>query len=410
MHREALWGALALAACASEAEPLQCPELPALPSDWAEAPDHLDRDAFDAEVREALREACIPALSVAVVRQDGVVLNAAWGVRRVDTAAPVTVDTPFMVASTSKAIVGLALLAAEAEGHVRMDDRVSDLVGFPVENHRLGGGPDIQLVHLATHTSGIQDNWEQVLDAGYQPGDPTEPLDAFMREYLTEPGDHFYPRNNFYGWPAGREWLYSNVGAALSALAVQEASGEPFDAFTRSRFFEPLGMQHSGWFLADFDPDEVASPHQHDPEGLTVLEHYGFPTWPDGQLRASARDLGQILRVALGRGAVDGVRLLPEDRMEALEHPPIEGLDDWYVRGFIEQQNLLWFGMTLGDRWIVGHDGDDDGVSSEMFYDPKTGVGVALVTSVPDGGPGHPVRDTTAWLQERLFTLGEVAP
>jgi CubicO group peptidase (beta-lactamase class C family) len=200
--------------------------------------------------------------------------------------------------------------------------------------------------------------------------------------------------------------MYSNVGAALAAHAVAEARSEPFDVLTERTVFEPLGMQHSHWFLADFDDiDTVARPHQIGPEGLSVGEHYGFPTWPDGQLRAPARDLAQLLRVPLGQGTVDGHRLLSPEASQALHTVAIDGLDDWYIRPYISEQYLLWFGMDLDGRWLVGHDGDDDGVTSEMFYEPATGRGVVVLANVADGELDGRVREVTAWLQHTLFDL-----
>ncbi len=411
-HAAAALLATALAGC-GPAESPSCPGLPDdLPADWGVVPEGFDTASFDAEVVAAMRAGCIPAVSVAVVDAEGVLLEAAWGVTDVETQQPVQVSTAFMVASTSKAVDALALLVAEDEGLLDRDDAVEQHVGFPVDNARLGNGVPIRIVELATHSSGIQDNWDQVLDASYQPGDPTEPLGEFLEAYLVPGGTHFHRRNNFYPWPAGREWFYSNVGAALAAHAIASAADEPFDAYTRSRLFEPLGMRDSGWFLADFeDTGRIARPHRVDSDGASweVLEHYGFPTWPDGQLRTTARDLGQVLRVALGDGVVDGTRVVSPGAVSALAEPPLENLSDWYIQPFVEQQNLLWFSMSLGDRWIVGHDGDDDGVTSEMFYEPATGIGVALIANVSDGQLDGAAREQTWWLEDRLFAIGEQA-
>ncbi|MEN0066685.1 MAG: serine hydrolase domain-containing protein [Myxococcota bacterium] len=409
MHR---WLALmSLIGCSLSDEPA-CPGLPdSIPSDWAVAPEGFDTEAFDQEVADAMRRGCIPALSASVVNAEGPILVAAWGFTNLDDPQPVTVETPFMVASTSKAVDALAVLIAESEGALDRDDPVSEHVGFSVRNHRLDIDEPIRLSHLLTHSSGIQDNWTQVLDDSYAPGDPEEPLGTFLERYLTPDGPHFHRRGNFYGWPPGREWLYSNVGVALAAYAVQQATAVPFDAYCETRIFEPLAMAHTGWFLTDFeDLDAIARPHVAESDGWKVLEHYGYPTWPDGQLRSTAGDLGSVLRVALGDGEVDGVRIVPQDAVGSLTSPLIEGLDDWYIRGIIPQQNLLWFGMNLEDRFIVGHDGDDEGVTSEMFFDPATGVGVTLLGNVSDGGLGHRTREATIALQQRLYAIGEAQP
>ena len=326
-----------------------------------------------------MREGCIPALSVAIVAPEGELMSATWGYADLAAEVPATVDTAFMLASVSKAIDALAILAARDEGLLELDDRLDDLVDFPVHNRRIGDGTAIRLHHLATHSSGIQDNWD-VLDPSYAPGDPSEPLGVFLKNYLVPGGAHFSARKNFYAWQAGREWYYSNVGAALSGYAVEVQAGVPYDAFCEERLFAPLGLTRTGWFLADFAADAaIARPHTVAAEGWQVEEHYGYPTWPDGQLRTTARELGRLLRLGIGDGAIDGERLLAAGARETLTTPPVAGLDDWYIRPYVEEQYFFWFGMTLEERWIIGHDGDDIGVSTEMFFDPETDVGVVVL-------------------------------
>ncbi len=63
--------------------------------------------------------------------------------------------------------------------------------------------------------------------------------------------------------------------------------------------------------------------------------------------------------------------------------------------------------MSLGDRWLIGHDGDDFGVSTEMFYDAETDIGVVLLANISDGENGGEVREQTKAIQERLYAFGE---
>ncbi len=394
------------ASCGDDAPP--CPGLPdAIPASWGVTPPGLDVERWNADITARMREGCIPALSVAVVTAEGELMSASWGYANVADEVPATVDTPFMIASASKAVGALAILAARDEGLLELDAPVSELVGFGVHNRRVGGGAPIGLHHLASHSSGIRDNWD-VLDETYQPGDPKTPLGEFLEDYLSPGGENFSKRKNYYAWQAGREWFYSNVGAALAAHAVEARAGQPYAEFCEERLFAPLGLARTGWFLADFPaPEEVARPHAIEPAGWRVDEHYGFATWPDGQLRTTARELGRLLRLALADGELDGQRVLAPGALETLTTRPVEGLDDWYIRPYIEDQYYFWFGMTLGERWIVGHDGDDLGVSSEMFFEPETGVGVVLLTNIGDWEHGGRVREQTAAIQELLYQLGE---
>ena len=47
-------------------------------------------------------------------------------------------------------------------------------------------------------------------------------------------------------------------------------------------------------------------------------------------------------------------------------------------------QGLIWYSRRVGRREMLGHNGGDDGVSTDMFYEPATGIGVIVLTN--DGG------------------------
>lgn len=46
------------------------------------------------------------------------------------------------------------------------------------------------------------------------------------------------------------------------------------------------------------------------------LPHYGYPTWPDGQLRASVKDTAQILALLMNDGRAGDVQLLRPETVE----------------------------------------------------------------------------------------------
>lgn len=402
-------GAMVMAATGCDEVP-PCPGLPdEIPSDWALVPHGVDTAAWDARMADHMRDGCFPGLSVSVVDGDREIMRAAWGYADLETLEPATTDTPFMAASVSKAVDGLALVAARDDGLLDFDDRVSDLVGFAVKNRRIGGdAPPIRIRHLATHTSGIQDNWEILADT-YVEGDSDVPLGAFLRSYLSPGGEHFDRSGNYFAWPPGREWMYSNVGTALAAYAVEVQAQQPYHAYCEARLFEPLGLTSTGWFLADFpDPALIARPHQATEDGWRVREHYGYPTYPDGQLRTTASELGRLMQLAINDGEVDGVRVLePGVRKELTRRVPVPGIDDWFLSEYFTAQHLFWFSAELGNRTVVGHNGGDFGVSTEMFFDPDTDVGVVVLTNGDDGPVGDRLRAETRVIQRKLLELGE---
>ncbi len=321
----------------------------------AEAPDLVaSLPALDARLSVLRDTSGVPAMAVAVLAGPPgaarVVWSRAYGVLNTRTGAPATVDSPFMLASASKLATGIVVMQAVEAGRLALDAPV-------VPPFAWGGSPGVTLRRLATHTSGIID--VDAVDDAYAPGDSAEPRDAFLAERLGPGGDAF----------AGTlgTFAYSNTGIALAASLTGAATGVPFETLSQRGFFEPLGMTHTGWFLRDF-PDTMAVASPHDASGRP-LAHYGYPTWPDGQLRASALDAAQILALLMNGGRVGETQLLQPETIAEMLRSQVPAAPD---------------GQGLFVQWkrgLAGHMGGDDGVRTFVVFDPATHVGVVVLVN-----------------------------
>lgn len=302
----------------------------------------------------ALRDTSgVPALAVAVLHGPPgaarVVWSRAYGVLNARIGAPATVDSPFMLASVSKLATGITVMQAVEAGAIGLDAPLAFDMRAPA---------GVTLRGLATHTSGVVD--AAAVDEAYAPGDPAEALGDFLDARLGEGSD-----GTSVGVPGA--FVYSNTGVALAALAVQTARGVPFEALARRGVFEPLGMVHTGWFLRDFaDTTAIASPH--DASGQP-LAHYGYPTWPDGQLRASVVDAAQILAVLMNGGRVRDAQILRSETVAEMLRPQVPDAPDG--------QGLF----VQAKRGLAGHMGGDDGVRTFVFFDAETRVGAVVLVN-----------------------------
>lgn len=332
----------------------------------------LDTSGDIAVVAEAVAvfadDYSIPGMSVALVDDGELVWAEGFGVLSVVTEAPVTAHSPFMLASVSKTVVGAALAQAHVGGALDLDETVERTTGWPLHNPRVSDGA-FTLRHLATHTAGVRDNWD-VLAGTYTRGDSPIPLEQLVSDYFLPGGAWYDPEANFRPTVPGEDRRYSNLGTALAGWVLEPATGRSLDVWSREELFEPLGMHHSGWFLADHDPEQVAVPHGDAGTGEHfAYGHYGYPDWPDGQLRSSAHDLGLYLAALArpGSGLSEAVR-------DELLHVPFPDAHDG--------QALFWRQRQRSGREVWGHSGDDAGVATEVFFDPATGDGVVVLMNV----------------------------
>jgi CubicO group peptidase (beta-lactamase class C family) len=346
-------------------------------------------------VLDRLRAGRLPGVSTAIVR-DGQLWSRGFGEANLPRDRHVDSGTIFMLASISKTVICTAVMQAVEDGLFALDDDVDDVLPFSV---RIPGFPNRKITarQLLTHTSSIRDRWP-VWDDLYSQGDSPIGLGEFLEGYLV-PGGEDYREGNFYGFAPGKAYRYSNVGASLAAYLVEAASGTGFDVWCNDRIFEPLAMTRTGWHLADVSRSEVAMPYRWSANLDTYVPygHYGYPDYPDGALRTTARHLCHHMGMVMNGGEWNGVRLLSTESVREILRLQIPDI--------VRFQGLIWYRFHFHGRTLVGHNGGDQGVATVAFFDPDTGIGVAVL------GNGNWRQDGNRWpLQEIMQRLFEDAP
>lgn len=327
--------------------------------------------ADDAAFTAWHRASGLPGLCVASADANGVRHAAGFGWADIEARVAYTPDTVQPVGSVSKTVIGLALADLAARGRLQLDDAVDAALPFAVRHPRSAGrGPSWR--QLATHTGGIADD-EAAYERAYQPGHArTQAMPAFVAAYFADGGGE----GRFTPHAPGAGYRYSNVGAALAAVALEGVVGQPFDTFSIERYFAPLGMTGSGW---QFDPvlgSRNARLYEAAADGRErPLPPYHLVTYADGGLHTSCRDLARyaaaLLRAhagsAVGPITPDIARSMLAPQLDARSPPPGQ------PPGEINQ-GLFWQHRRSGG---VGHSGSDPGVTA--FFSLDLGAGRARV-------------------------------
>jgi len=338
-----------------------------------------------------MARAHVPGLAATVVENGRVVFARGYGWADVDNQVPVGPDTLFMLASVSKTMTGTALMTLFDEGRFSLDDPVASFLSFPLDNPKAPGIP-ITFRHLLTHTSSLRDNWD-VIDTLYVEGDSPIGLGDFLRGYLSPGGDNYDAARNFNPWAPGTTYDYSNIGFALVGHLVERISGKPFDQYCRERIFRPLGMSRTSWFLRDLNPSEIALPYRWTGSGWDSYGLYGYPDYPDGQLRTSAMQLASFLRMhmLLGRNECSVV-LEPSTASLMRTHTMPDASPDF---------GLAFYSETRSGGVVWGHNGGDLGVATWMFLREDRSAGVVLLTN--GGADGDTEWRALEEILDRLF-------
>ncbi|MEM8856704.1 MAG: serine hydrolase domain-containing protein [Chloroflexota bacterium] len=330
--------------------------------------------AFEKYVREEVASSgIVGGVAVARIRPNEPIWSYGHGHANYESRLAITADTPFGLGSVSKTFVAVTLMQATEDGYLTLDTEINDLLPFEIKNPH-NQATSITMRHLATHTSSIQDHTWTYLTKGYFRGDSPISLEDFLKSYLLPDGELFSAGRCYLEAMPGEEVSYSNIATALTAYVISLAVEQPFEVYTRERIFEPLGMQNTGWFLSEFvDPNVIAMPYNRIGQPYGYL---GLATWPDGQLRSSVNDVSRFLAAIINEGELDGKRLMAKDSLQEMlrvQFPDMEPEDD-------EEQAIFW---AQNEKGWIGHNGDDPGVFTLMFFDPETKHGgVVLMNSM----------------------------
>src|SRR6266702_5708055 len=337
----------------------------------------------------------VPGL-VALMARGGQVHVEALG-RLAVGGPPVTRDSIFRIASTTKPITAAVTLAVASEGLIGLDEPVDrllpELAGRRVLRAMDGPLDDtvpaaraITTRDLLTFTFGFGMVGEMFASA--QPW-PVVAATHELRLATIGPPDPPVPPDPDT-WIAalgslpllaqpGQRWMY-NAGAQVLGVLVARAAGQPFSEVLRTRIFEPLGMRDTGFWAADIQ--RLATAYQPTPGGLVVLDEPGGmwsrpPDFGDGAagLVSTADDLLAFARMLLRGGtgvlSADAVRAMTTDQLTP-EQKARGGLGPDFFDG------QSWgFCQAVRDCGAFGWDG---GLGTSWLVDPSRDLTIIVLT------------------------------
>ncbi|MDX1579978.1 MAG: serine hydrolase, partial [Gemmatimonadota bacterium] len=323
----------------------------------------------------------------------------AVGYRNLESRDPLERDDIFRIASMTKPVTSVAVMMLIEEGHLSLEDDVAthlpELGGLRVyvEGELVPTERPVTVADLLGHTSGMTYGFfgDTRVDSLYVERD----LFSGDLANLVE-GTGELP---LLGQP-GTIWNYSVATDVLGRL-VEVASGMELDAFFRTRIFEPLGMDDTGFSVPPADTSDFVTLYTRGSGSLEVLDSasdgdYNAPpalVSGGGGLVSTASDYLRFAQMLLNGGELDGVRLLRPETVELMrtnrlpdELIPIRIGGLWAAPGY---------GFGLGFSVLVDAEAtpepDNDGVfrwwgygSTYFWIDPAEElIGIVLTQLSP---------------------------
>lgn len=326
--------------------------------------------ALDIYITDQMGNKHIPGVSAVIIKDEKLAWVGNYGVANLSTGQAVDTNTLFMLASISKTITATAIMQLYEENYFELEDDINLHLPFEIY-HPSYPDSTITMLQLLTHSAAMRDNWN-ILDTVYVAGDSPLPLGDFMQGYFEAGGPYYYAEDNFYTYAPGADYNYCNEGIALLGYMVEVFTGQPFNSYCNEHIFEPLCMTNTGWFLSELDTNLIAHPYDYISGNYYDYGLYGYPDYPDGQLRTTSLSLAKFLWMNMHEGNFNGVQILEPETINLMRSSQIPFIDP--------TQGLVWYSYEDGGTWW-GHSGGDSGVSTDMYFNEDTQIGIIVLTN-----------------------------
>ncbi|MFI6817444.1 serine hydrolase domain-containing protein [Nonomuraea sp. NPDC050328] len=363
----------------------------------------------------------IPGAVALVSRGEEVHVETA-GTMRHDGGPAMRRDAIFRMASTTKPVTMAAAMVLLDECRIRLDDPVQEWLPELADRQVLArpDGPLDETVP-ANRPITVRDVLTSTFGLGIDLPLMAAPIGAKIMEvayYSTDAGSDVDPD----AWlrllgmiplshQPGQRWQYELSHDVLSML-VARVSGRPLGDFLAERVFGPLGMDDTGFWVAEDSIDRL--PPSYVPDPATGAFHVwdeaaggSFSKPPrfhrgGGGLVSTADDYHAYFRMLLAGGVHQGRRILSRRAVELMTtnrlRPDVQAarhrmaLDHVHLSHGQGQHGGWGLGMAVRterhDYAPLGQFGWDGGTGTSVYADPHHGVVGILLTqvglSVPD--------------------------
>jgi len=339
----------------------------------------LHSDELDILLENMMETNHLPGLAAMIVKDNQIVWQNCYGFADIDENRLVTDSTLFMVASISKTFVGTALMQLWENGYFQLDDNINNYLDFSIINPFYPVEP-ITFRELMTHMSAIKGDFHADglnLEPDTWGYDHPTTMAEFLPQYFL-PGGEYYLETNFNNYEPGSEFDYSSVASTVAAYMVERISGMTFEDYCQQHIFQPLGMNHTSWFLANIDVSNLASHYWWQNGTQVEYPPRGCVIYPCGWLKTSISQLKNYLYAFMNKGICNETRILEEttvDSMLTLQYPDVPVYFPGYKWG------LMWYRYIRSGRTLWGHEGGSIGVTTLMYFCPAENSGVIMLSN-----------------------------
>ncbi|MGO8795495.1 MAG: serine hydrolase [Candidatus Sulfotelmatobacter sp.] len=309
--------------------------------------------ALKKEIPSLMKEAEIPGLSIAVIRNGKTCWLQNFGMKSTKTNESVDDATVFNVGSLSKPVFAYGVLKLVDAGKLKLDEPLAPYLAkeFIVDDPRF---QQITARIVLSHRTGFP-NW---------------PRDG---EKLTI---NFAP---------GQRFSYSGAGIVLLSKAVEKITGKPLNDYMQEAVFGPLGMTSSSYvWRTDYEKTATAG---HESDGEPVDFFKAKDANAAASLDTTTHDYALFVEAVLAGRGLKASTLREMERPQIAVDPECVNCTDRVPK---ELSKSVFWGLGWGiqetaEGKALWHWGDNGVYKAYVLVRPKTKSGLVMFANSSNG-------------------------
>lgn len=323
-------------------------------------------------------------ISALIYKNGETVYRENFGYLNMDEKVPMDETAIFRIFSMTKPITAVALMTLFDEGKFTLDDKVSKYIpefeGAMVYNAETKTPePQIEeltIRHLLTHTSGIPYGWDQkaYVDSIYRT------LGASAWDGTIGEKVKILAKIPLKSQP-GTKWEYG-LGIDVAGYLVEVISGTPLDVYMKTKIFDPLKMDDTGFYVPEEKHNRLATlcTIKNDTlqeAGGQMKEGFKKPVTlfsGGGGLVSTVDDYLKFCKMLLNGGELDGVRILQEATAQLV-------ITNQLPAGVVYDENK-GYGLAGSVNPETGVYGWAGAASTKFWIDPKNQMITIICTQL----------------------------
>ncbi len=312
-------------------------------------------------IQHEMEDKGLPALSIALVRDQEVVWAVGFGKADPKRDIPATPRTIYRVGSVSKLFTDIGVMQLVEQGQIDLDAPITTYL--PDLRLRNPFDKQVTLRQLMSHRAGLIREppvGHYFDDSGPSLAQTVASLNGARVVYAPE-----------------SRTKYSNAGIAVVGYVLERLSGEPFTAYLKRAVLDPMGMDATAFEPNDDVRRNLAKAIMWGYDGREFqAPTFELGTSPAGSMYSSVLDLARFMSVLFNDGRGPNGQVIQADTLALMLTPQ-------YAGGSGKRQFGIGFAISKFDgHRRCGHGGAIYGFATELAFLPDQKIGVVVVTTL----------------------------